>query len=251
MNIYLRLIIFTSAALQLGGLSFAAAQTCAQWNRMARHDRLSLFDEYWRGAKGDEAFPEFQLQSIVRAKTVERMEEICKRPENANSLLLSDNRSSGVFVDAAKRTITEVLQLHQRKADVLPLGMPAEVGAFQYEVRDSYWKRNVSHRTFGFVAADGLFLFVEVTVSNQDRQQRAIPQFKLRDLRGAEYGSTNKLWFVDNVFKPLENLNPGVSKTVVVVFDVPRQNYRLEVSGGFGTGGSVLMELSPREGMQE
>jgi len=90
------------------------------------------------------------------------------------------------------------------------------------------------------------FLFIELTVRNNDKKARTIPPFKLIDENGAEYDSSNKAWRVKDSIGVVEELNPSVEKKGVVVFDVPQNHrYKLKVSGGFWSKDNALIELFP------
>ena len=92
---------------------------------------------------------------------------------------------------------------------------------------------------------NAIYLIVDLTVGNVDKEQRAIPSFKLVDETGAEYGTSDRAWAAEGSVGLLENLNPSVSKRANVIFDVPQgRTYKLKVSGGFASTENALVDLS-------
>jgi hypothetical protein len=93
------------------------------------------------------------------------------------------------------------------------------------------------------------FLFIELTVRNDDKKARTIPPFSLIDENGAEYEAAAGATMLDGSIGLIDDLNPGVSKQGFVVFDVPRSHsYRLKVDGGFWSSDSALIKLEPTDG---
>ncbi len=99
------------------------------------------------------------------------------------------------------------------------------------------------------IKADGRFIIVRVSVSN--RQNTAITMdtglFEILDSSGNVYSASEKGLDVatsDNLF--LEQINPGLTKTGLVVFDVPQalrlDTLRLKFRGGM-TGDSAILPL--------
>jgi hypothetical protein len=121
----------------------------------------------------------------------------------------------------------------------------ATVGSFKYNVVKSYWRLNVERYSSGLVWPDSSFLFVELMVTNIDQRPLVIPPFVLKDLSGAEYGTTTKVFFLRDAFSHYDKLNPGVVRSGVVVFDVPKQTYRLQVLAGVQSRARKLIELQP------
>jgi Domain of unknown function (DUF4352) len=91
-----------------------------------------------------------------------------------------------------------------------------------------------------------MYLFVDLTVSNNDNQARTIPPFKLVDENGSEYESSGIGWAADGAIGLIEDLNPSVSKRGLVVFDVPQERkYQMKLSGGYWSGKYANVELQP------
>lgn len=121
------------------------------------------------------------------------------------------------------------------------------IGYTSYAVWDSWWSDYlVKDNTFLDQAPDAKYLFVEVSVRNDDKKPRMIPPFKLVDENGAQHQTTSKAWAVSDALGPLDSLNPGVIKEGVIVFDVPRgHTYKLLVEGGFWSAEKAYIDLDP------
>ncbi len=120
------------------------------------------------------------------------------------------------------------------------------IGYTSYAVWRSWWSTKLSDNQYMNETPNAGFLFIELTVRNNDKKARTIPPFKLIDENGAEYDSSNKAWRVKDSIGVVEELNPSVEKKGVVVFDVPQNHrYKLKVSGGFWSKDNALIELFP------
>jgi len=94
---------------------------------------------------------------------------------------------------------------------------------------------------------DAAFLVVDLDILNNDRTASTLPPLKLVDAQGREYDESSKRTFMPGAFDILKELNSGVSSRGYAVFDVPRGQYNLQVSGGFESGEHALVDLSPSE----
>lgn len=125
-------------------------------------------------------------------------------------------------------------------------GDTAHVGYMSYAVWRSWWSRRLNQNEFLDQRPDSMFLFVELTAKNNDKEARTIPPFKLIDENGAEYEASSKAWAVEGAIQMLHNLNPGVSTQGTAVFDVPTNHqYKLKLSGGYWSPDSALVVLAP------
>lgn len=97
--------------------------------------------------------------------------------------------------------------------------------------------------------ADGYFLMVNLTVTNQGKEPQTIDSsmFTLIEDDGTRYAANGAVaMFIkgnNNFF--LEKLNPKLSKTGYVVFDVPtvKVEYSLRVTGGLQSNESAVIRL--------
>lgn len=125
-------------------------------------------------------------------------------------------------------------------------GEPILVGYTGYGVWRSWWSSRLSANSFLDQPPNAKYLFVLLSVVNQDNKARDIPPFQLVDDQGAEYDADARGYMVPGSIGLIESLNPSVSKVGFVVFDVPPdKNYRLKLSGGYWSGESTFVKLEP------
>ena len=97
-----------------------------------------------------------------------------------------------------------------------------------------------------------MYLFVDLTVRNNDKKARMVPPFTLVDENGAEYEASNHGWAVEGSIGLIDSLNPSVSKQGFVVFDVPQnRDYRLKLSGGYWSLEDAFVQLTPKASRQD
>ena len=126
-------------------------------------------------------------------------------------------------------------------------GETANIGYTSYAVWRCWWSTRLSDNQFLDDKPDAMFLFVDLTIRNDDKKARSIPPFKLIDENGAEYETTSKGWAVEGAIGVLDSLNPGVQKRGFIIFDVPKSHsYKLKASGGYWSGDDALITLSPQ-----
>ncbi|MCK9457217.1 MAG: DUF4352 domain-containing protein [Candidatus Riflebacteria bacterium] len=124
------------------------------------------------------------------------------------------------------------------------VGETVTIGYFSYCVWRSWWDNKTSNNQFINQKPNASFLFIELTVRNNDKKARTIPPFKLIDENNNEYDYSSKSFGVKNAFRSLEDLNPSVHKQGVILFDVPKgRNYKLKVSGGFWSKEDAIIEI--------
>lgn len=129
-------------------------------------------------------------------------------------------------------------------ATTYKIGDTAHVGYTSYAVWKAFYKNQLSDNQYLNQAADATYLFVDLTVRNDDTKARTIPPFKLIDENGSEYETSSKAWSVDGSIGVLDSLNPGVEKRGYIVFDVPRgKHYKLKISGGYWSSDEALVSL--------
>jgi len=132
------------------------------------------------------------------------------------------------------------------KPPIFREGQTFKIGYTSYCVLKSMWSGILKAGKSLDDLPDAMFLFVTITVRNNDREARRIPTFKLIDGYGAEYETSRKAWGVDGLITIADRLNPKVQKQGFIVFDVPtNRNYRLKVLGGYGAAEYALVKLAP------
>jgi uncharacterized surface protein with fasciclin (FAS1) repeats len=127
-------------------------------------------------------------------------------------------------------------------------GDSVSIGYTSYCVWRSWWSNHLSDNEYLDQQPDARFLFVELTVRNDDKKPRSIPPFELVDENGATYETSDKGWAVEGSIGFFDSLNPSVHKQGFLVFDVPPSHkFKLKVSGGYWSGEDALIALSPRK----
>jgi len=139
-------------------------------------------------------------------------------------------------------------QTSQSKAtEVNKQGDTVHVGYTSYAVWKSWWSDRLSANEFLSHRPNAAYLFVDLTVRNDDMKARMVPSLILTDENGAEYEASSHGWATDGAIGILESLNPSVSKQGFVVFDVPRdRQYRLKLSGGYWSAEAAYVQLAPK-----
>lgn len=126
------------------------------------------------------------------------------------------------------------------------------VGYTTYSLWSARWSNRLSKNEYLDQKPNASYLFLELTVRNDDTKARMVPPFKLLDENNAEYEASSKAWAVEGSIGSLESLNPSVSKQGFVVFDVPRNHkYKLKISGGFWSTEDALIEVVVLDAAEE
>jgi hypothetical protein len=119
------------------------------------------------------------------------------------------------------------------------------VGKLTYEVLRVRWSQHTSDNEFLDARPDAWFLVVELSVRNDDALPRAIPPFALVDDRGGVSETSKKALFSSGRVSRLDRINPGVSRTGTVTFDVSRdRKYLLHVCDGLPPNVEALISLA-------
>jgi hypothetical protein len=116
------------------------------------------------------------------------------------------------------------------------------VGYWSYRCDKARWQKTIGYG-YSQEFPDAVFLVIDLAARNNDRTASVLPPLKLVDGEGREYDESSKAVLMEGSFGILKTLNPGVTGTGYVVFDVPRGKYALKVSGGFTSGKYELVDL--------
>lgn len=156
--------------------------------------------------------------------------------------------STGTPLTQASKTASPAPAPSEPKVVAYKTGEAVKIGYTTYLVKRSFWSKRLSNNQFLDQRPNAMYLFVDLTVRNDDDKARTIPPFKLLDDAEREYDPDTRALMMDNSIGLLTDLNPDVSKRGFVVFDVPKdRTYRLQVDGGYWTAESALVELVPEE----
>lgn len=133
------------------------------------------------------------------------------------------------------------------------IGDLISVGNFKYTVNKISFQKSIGTDPYMRQVADGIFLIVNLSIENIDREARMIDNslYKLTDENGIEYstaGSSVQMAMSMNGTETLflKDLNPNIKKKGYLVFEVPKKDtYDLHLSGGFWNGQTFAVKLVP------
>ncbi len=237
-----------------------AVPTCTSWNRATEREQMSWTIQMYRGVlQGQDPFkgnPDAEmLERAYLAILIVDMRDLCNKKQNAQVALGKIfEEVAAIQLKRSQRGAAELRQTPSQAQKETTHGAwdVVKVGSFEYQVRGARWSNTLSKlgSSYGNKPPDAMFLSVNLHVKNIDRQERTIPPFKLIDQEGREYGTSNKAWMAENALGIIDSINPGVSKSGVIVFDVPQNNsYKLRVSGGYWSGTRALVTVEPEPGV--
>lgn len=135
------------------------------------------------------------------------------------------------------------------KQQEFTVGQDVKVGKFTYKVV-SVNETNSLKSVLGDKTTSGKFAIVELSVLNGDKKPRMADtnMFKIKTADGTEYEADATLDMYVNEGDTgffLQDINPNLSKTGKVVFELPSTAtaYNLEVSSGFGWSGGEYKQI--------
>lgn len=128
------------------------------------------------------------------------------------------------------------------------VGDVVKVGKLEYTVKNVEETQKISN-VLGDKTTEGKFVIVEMAIKNLDKKERMADSnmFKVK-ADGAEYGADSELDMYVNeggIGFFLESINPNISKTGKVVFELPAEAkaYNIEVSSGAGWAGGEYEQI--------
>ncbi|MDP1418566.1 DUF4352 domain-containing protein [Peribacillus simplex] len=128
------------------------------------------------------------------------------------------------------------------------VGDVVKVGKLEYTVKGVEETQKISN-VLGDKTTEGKFVIVEMAIKNLDKKERMADSnmFKIK-ADGAEYGADAELDMYVNeggIGFFLETMNPNISKTGKVVFELPTEAkaYNIEVSSGAGWSGGEYEQI--------
>jgi hypothetical protein len=143
-----------------------------------------------------------------------------------------------------RKEVKESQESKESKGPTVRVGQTVSVGNMSYTVNEAWWSDKLSNNPLLNKKPDARFLFIRLSVSNDGNKPKDIPSFKLIDSRGREHGTSNKAWRVEDGLGS-DSLNPGVTKSGFIVFDVDEiEDYKLKITGGLWSSDYALVEVS-------
>jgi hypothetical protein len=144
--------------------------------------------------------------------------------------------------ETASSKSTEEPKKEEKKQE-FTIGQEVKVGKLSYIVK-GVEETNKLSSVLGEKTTEGKFAIVEVTVKNGDKKARIIDgeMFRILTADGTEYEPNAELDMYVNegdIGFFLQEVNPNLSKTGKIVFELPADvtQYDLQVSSGFGWAG--------------
>jgi hypothetical protein len=124
------------------------------------------------------------------------------------------------------------------------LNQEVAVGKFAYTVKSVEEQKELKMEYMDTLKTDGKFVIIEVVVKNGDKEARMIDgeMFRLVEGDGTEYETTTDAdMYINNgdIGFFLQEVNPKMSKTGKIAFEVPAEatDLQLQVSSGLGWSG--------------
>lgn len=132
----------------------------------------------------------------------------------------------------------------KEQAKEYKVGDVVPVEKFEYKVNSIKTATKIGNE-FLNKKTDGQFLIINVTVTNKDSEARIIDTslFKIIDSQGREFEpmADGDVYVNENVEFFLQEVNPNLSKTGNIVFEMPKdaKGLKLEVNSGVGFAGGT------------
>lgn len=165
-----------------------------------------------------------------------------KDDETKKTNTANDQATTTVTASESSDEVTESDKKDYKIGDVV------KVGNLEYTVNEVSNAKQVGNE-FLNEKASGVFLLVNITVKNNDKEAKTIDtsMFTLVESDGTQYdaNATAAAYIEGNDDFFLANVNPKLSKTGYVIFDVPTvdSSYALKASGGFLSSDEELINL--------
>ncbi len=149
--------------------------------------------------------------------------------------------------EEGSETSTEPAKKEEKKQ--FTVGEEVKVGKISYTVK-AVEETNKITNILGDKTTEGKYAIVELSIKNYDKEARMADSnmFKIKTADGTEYSADPELDMYVNeggIGFFLEDINPNLSKTGKVVFELPTEatEYNLEVSSGFGWSGGEYEQI--------
>ena len=133
------------------------------------------------------------------------------------------------------------------------IGEMVEVGNLGYKVLNVKSTNEIKsdNQFIESAKTNGQFVIIEIEAFNNDTEARMVDSnmFKVKDGQGREFDPTNdvdiSMLIESSMDFFLQDINPGLSKTGTLVFELPADatSYTLQVSSGFGWAGGEYADI--------
>ena len=128
---------------------------------------------------------------------------------------------------------------------VFKTGQAVPVGYLGYKVQKSWFADKLAENKTAKARTGESYLLVEMAIVNTDRKPRRVPALKVVDENQKEFGTSDTAKSVEGSVGAIDQLEPGMSKRVLAIFEVPaNRQYRLKIPG-FSSSDEAIIELLP------
>ena len=158
----------------------------------------------------------------------------------------SDEETSGTDTETTAEEKTDKKD-KKEEAKVYQIGDLVETGKLAYKVTNAESKSELKsdNEFIESATTTGQFILIDIEAFNNDKDARMIDSsmFKILDDQSREFNPSSDsevMMVVDGAMDFfLQDINPGLSKTGQLVFELPAdaKSYSLQVSSGFGWSG--------------
>lgn len=153
----------------------------------------------------------------------------------------TDNNSS--------TAVAPVNEQKQEQPVTFKVNQEAKVGNLSYVASDIKTATVIGSNPYLQKKTEEQFLLVKIKVTNNDKEARTIDTnlFKLFDTQGKEYSAMGEadLYVNNDSHFFLEQVNPGMSRSGFIVFEIPKgmQGLTLQCSSGLGFSGGENVRI--------
>lgn len=158
----------------------------------------------------------------------------------------SDEETSGTDTETTAEEKTDKKD-QKEEVKVYQIGDLVETGKLAYKVTNAESKSELKsdNEFIESATTSGQFILIDIEAFNNDKDARMIDSsmFKILDDQNREFDPSSDsevMMVVDGAIDFfLQDINPGLSKTGQLVFELPAdaKSYSLQVSSGFGWSG--------------
>jgi|GEM_PF-3079166 len=121
------------------------------------------------------------------------------------------------------------------------------IDEFCFIVWRSWWSDSLGNNPFiHSKKADAMYLFVDMTIQNNDSTPRIVRNFKIVDQNGYAYEISNNSWIVEGAIGIYEKINPTVSRRGIYVYDLPQnRQYHMKLISNMFRSNAAYVRLDP------
>lgn len=128
---------------------------------------------------------------------------------------------------------------------IFKTGEAVPAGYLGYKVYSSWFVDHLPGKSNATQAPGSNYLFIDLSVANTDKKERAPAALTVIDEKGKEYALSAKAESIEKSIGQISKLSPSVSKRVLAVFEAPKGHaYQLKLHG-FTAAEELMIQLTP------